>query len=230
MAVWLIAAIERLSQRARRVVVAATAVLLLAGAITSLTLQAGRGPGGWPAGSDRTCTGSPTRRAADAATSAPAGLRLRSAPRQSCRQAVPALVPEVRLRQGPRDFGGGGHAGPAQPAGAGSCPGHAGRARPPSAGRVTASARYEPRVRSRDGESRGRRDRAVSAAVYAPGRGRPVAGGRCAGGVSRDGGRDPPARHPGAHRGGGRVPAAARRGGGAADGRDRRDLHRQRRR
>jgi hypothetical protein len=40
MAAWLIAAIERLPQRARRVVVAATALLFLAGAITSLTLQA----------------------------------------------------------------------------------------------------------------------------------------------------------------------------------------------
>jgi hypothetical protein len=43
MAAWLIAAIERLPQRACRVVVAATALLLLAGAITALTLQAGRG-------------------------------------------------------------------------------------------------------------------------------------------------------------------------------------------
>jgi hypothetical protein len=43
MAAWLIAAIERLPQRARRVIVAATALLLLAGAITSLTLQGGRG-------------------------------------------------------------------------------------------------------------------------------------------------------------------------------------------
>jgi hypothetical protein len=43
MAGWLVAAIERLPRRARRVVVAATALLLLAGAITSLTLQAGRG-------------------------------------------------------------------------------------------------------------------------------------------------------------------------------------------
>ena len=106
--------------------------------------RGGRGPGSWPVGCDSACTGAPTRRAADAATSAPAGLRLRSAPRQSCRQAVPALVPEVRLRQGLRDFGGGGHAGPAQPADAGSCPGHAGRAPPPSAGCVAASARYEP--------------------------------------------------------------------------------------
>jgi hypothetical protein len=43
MAAWLISAIERLPPRARRVVVAATALLLLAGAITSLTLQAGQG-------------------------------------------------------------------------------------------------------------------------------------------------------------------------------------------
>jgi hypothetical protein len=43
MASWLIAAIGRLPQRARRVAVGATALLLLAGAITSLTLQAGRG-------------------------------------------------------------------------------------------------------------------------------------------------------------------------------------------
>jgi hypothetical protein len=43
MAAWMIAAIERVPQRARHVVVAAAALLLLAGAITSLTLQAGRG-------------------------------------------------------------------------------------------------------------------------------------------------------------------------------------------
>ncbi|MHB8659990.1 MAG: hypothetical protein ACYC91_19030 [Solirubrobacteraceae bacterium] len=43
MPAWLIAAIERLPQRARRVAVAATALLVLAGTITSLTLQAGRG-------------------------------------------------------------------------------------------------------------------------------------------------------------------------------------------
>ena len=41
MAAWLIAAIERLPPGARRVVVAATALLLLVGAITALTLQAG---------------------------------------------------------------------------------------------------------------------------------------------------------------------------------------------
>ncbi|MGA2926830.1 MAG: hypothetical protein ABSG43_12690 [Solirubrobacteraceae bacterium] len=46
MAAWLIAAIERLPPRARRVVVAATALLLLVGAIAALTLQAGdRGAG-----------------------------------------------------------------------------------------------------------------------------------------------------------------------------------------
>ena len=43
MAAWLVAAIERLPQRARRGVVAATVLLLLAGAISSLTLQGGRG-------------------------------------------------------------------------------------------------------------------------------------------------------------------------------------------
>jgi hypothetical protein len=42
MVAWVIGAIARLPQRARRVVIAATALLLLAGAITSLTLQAGR--------------------------------------------------------------------------------------------------------------------------------------------------------------------------------------------
>jgi hypothetical protein len=42
MVAWVIGAIARLPQRARRVVVAATALLLLAGAITSLTLQTGR--------------------------------------------------------------------------------------------------------------------------------------------------------------------------------------------
>ena len=41
MAAWLIAAVERLPPRARRMVVAAMAVLLLVGAITSLTLEAG---------------------------------------------------------------------------------------------------------------------------------------------------------------------------------------------
>ena len=43
MAAWLIATLERLPHRARRVVVAATTVLLLAGAVTSLMLEAGRG-------------------------------------------------------------------------------------------------------------------------------------------------------------------------------------------
>jgi len=43
MAAWLIAAIERLPPRVRRAVVAATAVLLLGGAITSLTLEASTG-------------------------------------------------------------------------------------------------------------------------------------------------------------------------------------------
>lgn len=43
MAVWLMTAIDRLPPGARRVVAAATALLLLAGAITSLTLQAARG-------------------------------------------------------------------------------------------------------------------------------------------------------------------------------------------
>ena len=65
MAAWLIAAIERLPHRARRVVVAATAVLLLAGAITSLTLEAGRGREGWSVGCDRASHRPPTRRAAD---------------------------------------------------------------------------------------------------------------------------------------------------------------------
>ena len=45
MAEWLPVAIDRLPPRARRIVVAATAVLLLAGAITSLTLEATRGGG-----------------------------------------------------------------------------------------------------------------------------------------------------------------------------------------
>jgi hypothetical protein len=43
MVAWLIVAMERLPQRARRVAVAATALLLLAGAITSVTVHAGRG-------------------------------------------------------------------------------------------------------------------------------------------------------------------------------------------
>jgi hypothetical protein len=45
MAGWLLAAIDRLPPLARRMVVAATAVLLLAGAITSGTLETGRGGG-----------------------------------------------------------------------------------------------------------------------------------------------------------------------------------------
>ena len=45
MAVWLIAAVERLPPRARRMVLAAAAVLLLVGAITSLTFEAGQGGG-----------------------------------------------------------------------------------------------------------------------------------------------------------------------------------------
>jgi hypothetical protein len=44
MAAWLLAAIDRLLPRARGTVVAATALLLLAGAVTSLTLEAA--PGG----------------------------------------------------------------------------------------------------------------------------------------------------------------------------------------
>jgi hypothetical protein len=60
MAAWLIAAIERLPRRARGVVVAATALLLLAGAIASLTLQAG---GGREAGRSVTVR-APTRRPA----------------------------------------------------------------------------------------------------------------------------------------------------------------------
>jgi len=45
MAAWLVAAIDRLPPRARRIVVAAPAVLLVAGAIGSLTLEAGPGGG-----------------------------------------------------------------------------------------------------------------------------------------------------------------------------------------
>lgn len=61
MAAWLIAAIDRLSPRARRVVVAATALLLLAGAITSLMLQAGPG---WEAGRSAVTVRAPARRPA----------------------------------------------------------------------------------------------------------------------------------------------------------------------
>ena len=45
MAAWLIAAVERLPPRARRMVLAVAAVLLVVGAITSLTFEAGRGGG-----------------------------------------------------------------------------------------------------------------------------------------------------------------------------------------
>ena len=45
MAVWLIATVERLPPRARGMVLAVAAVLLVVGAITSLTFEAGRGGG-----------------------------------------------------------------------------------------------------------------------------------------------------------------------------------------
>ena len=45
MSVWLIVAVERLPPRARRIVLAAAAVLLLVGAIMSLTFAAGQGRG-----------------------------------------------------------------------------------------------------------------------------------------------------------------------------------------
>ena len=70
MAAWLIAAIERLPQRARRLVVAAAALLLLAGAITSLTLQAGRGR---EAGRSAVTVRAPARR--PAAQPTPPGVR-----------------------------------------------------------------------------------------------------------------------------------------------------------
>ena len=143
MAAWLIAAIERLPPACASCGCRCDGAAAPRRCDRVSDAPGGPGPGGWSVGCDRACTGAPTRRAADAATSAPAGFRVRSAPRQSCRRAVPALVPEVRLRQGPRDFGGGGHAGPAQPADAGSCPGHAGRARPPPARCVAAGARYD---------------------------------------------------------------------------------------
>ena len=63
MAAWLIAAIQRLPQRARGVVIAATAVLLLAGAIASLTLEACHG--------GRTRRPTPTVRAPSRRPSAP---------------------------------------------------------------------------------------------------------------------------------------------------------------
>ena len=196
MAAWLIAAIERLPPRARRVVVAATALLLLAGAITSLTLQAGRGR---EAGRSAVTVRAPARR--PAAQPMPPRLRppvsgsnLRLASRVARRfllsylkfaygraraASVEAVTPGLRS-QLMRDRA---QVTPAE------------RARHP---RVVSLAhgRNDARVRRRDGDDRGRRDRGVSAAVCAPGRGRPVVGERCAGGVSRDGGRDPPARRP----------------------------------
>ena len=70
MAAWLIATLERLPHRARRVVVAATTVLLLAGAVTSLTLEAGRGREG---GRSAVTVRAPVRR--PAAQAAPLRLR-----------------------------------------------------------------------------------------------------------------------------------------------------------
>jgi hypothetical protein len=72
MAAWLIAAIERLPQGARRVVVAATALLLLAGAIASLTLEASHGGG--------TRRPTPTVRAPSRRPSAPVVPRRISSP------------------------------------------------------------------------------------------------------------------------------------------------------
>ena len=105
--------------------------------------------------------------------------------------------------------------------------GHAGRARPPPAGRVAGSGRNDARVRRRDGDRRGRRDRGVSAAVHAPGTGRPLAGEQRAR-------RGEPAMAVVTRRRGVRVlvvvaaavPAAARGRRRAAHGRARRDVFR----
>ena len=116
MAAWLIAAIERLPPRVRRAGVAATAVLLLGGAITSLTLEASTG------GAARRSTPAvhgPSRRA----PARPLQPRVRPpvssgrpAPCRSSRAAVPRLVSAVRVRQGQRWVGEGRHARAAQPA------------------------------------------------------------------------------------------------------------------
>src|SRR5947209_1557106 len=70
MASWLIATLERLPRRARRVVVAATALLLLVGAITFLTLHSGPGR---EAGRSGVTVRAPVRR--PAAQPAPPRLR-----------------------------------------------------------------------------------------------------------------------------------------------------------
>jgi hypothetical protein len=69
MAAWLIAAIERLPPRARYILVAATATLLLASAITTLTLEARRGP--------------IARRSTPTVPARPRGPALRSLPRHA---------------------------------------------------------------------------------------------------------------------------------------------------
>ena len=104
MAAWLIAAIERLPPRVRRIMVAATLLLLVGGAVASLAPEADPGrdaPVGW----DRAWSLASTLRAAGASSCGPAGVRARSAHRRPGCARVPRLVSEVRVRQGERDFG-----------------------------------------------------------------------------------------------------------------------------
>ena len=79
MAAWLIAAVERLPSRARRMVLAAAAVLLVVGAITSLTFEAGQGGG--------------TRRRAPVAS-----RPVRPAPAHRLAPRVSPPVPAVEMR------------------------------------------------------------------------------------------------------------------------------------
>ena len=167
MAVWLIAAVERLPPRARRMVLAAAAVLLLVGAITSLTFEARPGGGARRRAPVGVSAVAPGASSSSGAAGEPTGFGRRDArcPRRRC--AVPRLVSAVCLRPRKRWSGEGCHARAAQPADLAARSGHAGRARPSPAGCLAGHGRNDARVRRGDGDYRGRRDRGVPAAVHA---------------------------------------------------------------
>ena len=156
MAAWLPAAIDRLPPRARRIVVAATAVLLLAGAITSLTLEAAQGGGAHrrtPSQSRAFAPGAGSSAAGAGEPAAGVGHTAARRSRSSC--AVPRLVSEVRLRPRERWSGESCHARAAQPADQRSALG----SRRPSAAGARGSSRWprserRPRSSSRPPPSR----------------------------------------------------------------------------